>query len=696
MAFIVSGQIVDMVSGRGLPGVAVSNGETVVRSDQRGVFQLVLAPTEHRFLFVVVPDGFRNDGTFFFSTASWTSPPPNLTFRLIPDANRAANPFSFAQVTDIHLQTGPNPYVGVYGERVVVTEAMVAEDLARVVEAGPRFIVVSGDLTHFGTPPQLEAFHRAMWTSTVPIFPMFGGHDGFDERYAETVGEASTRNFEAVFGPTYYSFDWGGWHIVLFPNEDGYFAPDEAACKNAWLHADLTAHQTRPTVLVTHLPPPREILDRLEPYHIPLVLYGHWHSGKAFRHGSTWVIATPPLSFGGIDTSPRGYRLVEAAGSGVTTRYQPLIERGCNPQSQPLDPASSASNQDTTLLGRRLRWQQRLPGALHRAVPLTCGDVFLASLSDGDGQGVAGICAIDLASGELRWHTRLDASIKNTVAVSGDTCVALSITGRLSALAVGTGEVRWQVELPGFPERWLYTSPVIVDGVVYAGGKQGFGAFDLTTGALRWHTSLGPGDTWSCYASPVALDDLIILLVARHGIVAFCRTDGKVAWEQDVAVDFPHASPLVIGDGVLVGAAPGRMVLLDGATGQSRRWQVEIGLGCYVTGASAEGECLYVVNDAGEVSAHRSAMGEVIWRYRTDEALYTMRTYGREGPHLLSVPAFLDDKVLVGGMDGCIYAFASDTGEAVAKSYLGAPVTTVSVAGDTILIGTYGGDVFCW
>ena len=78
-----------------------------------------------------------------------------------------------------------------------------------------------------------------------PLFLMFGGHDGNAERRSAGNEPPFTLNWEACFGPTYYSFDWAGRHIALWPNEETFFSSADrarwcecvcmAASASAWL-----------------------------------------------------------------------------------------------------------------------------------------------------------------------------------------------------------------------------------------------------------------------------------------------------------------------------------------------------------------------------------------------------------------------------------------------------------------------------
>ena len=142
---------------------------------------------------------------------------------------------------------------GKLSQRDVLSEAL--EQLEG--EANPDFIIVSGDLTNRGQIDELTEFQAALSDVRAPVYLLFGGHDGNEERHGSDVpGETFTRNYETVLGPTYFSFDWGGRHFALYPNEEYFFSADDQRRKRAWLRADLAAAQrvSRPSVVIVHTP----------------------------------------------------------------------------------------------------------------------------------------------------------------------------------------------------------------------------------------------------------------------------------------------------------------------------------------------------------------------------------------------------------------------------------------------------------
>ena len=114
-----------------------------------------------------------------------------------------------------------------------------------------------------GTVPELESYRAAIDSVPMPVFSVFGGHDGNIERRSTTADTPCTRNFEATLGPTYYSFDWGGYHFVIYATEESYFSAADRARKERWLWADLALQPSdRQSVLMLHTAPDEDLLAK--------------------------------------------------------------------------------------------------------------------------------------------------------------------------------------------------------------------------------------------------------------------------------------------------------------------------------------------------------------------------------------------------------------------------------------------------
>ncbi len=682
----VTGHVREVVSGHGLGGVAVSNGEAIVVTDADGRYRLSIEPAVHRFVFLTVPDAFHPEGIFYLPTDG-TRSHDGFDFALAPAPERSGAEFTLAHITDTHVVAKDD---GRLGSREKLTE-----DLRTLVaHAQPDFIIASGDQTNIGAVAELEAYTGALAGIATPVFTLFAGHDGNAERFAAweagRSGETYTRNFERILGPTYYSFDWGGWHFVLYQNEDFFYSEVEQAHKASWLAADLALQPAdKPIAIVLHEPPARELLEQFARHGARLLLHGHWHSSKVFSYGEMAVASVPSLSFGAIDTIPRGYRLFRFDNGRFEMALKTLPTLAA-PVATTV-PGLQEGSEDLVE-----KWRALLPKGLHRAAPVVFEDMILVGLGDEENDGRAGVYGIDAATGAIRWHCQTDASVKNSVAV-GDApnacCTAVSITGSVFLIDPATGGLIWSKDLPGHPLRWLYTSPVVADGVVYAGGKSGYGAYDCATANELWYTELEWRDDWSCYASPMVYEELLIVFESRRGLLALDRATGTIVWENKLAVDYQWASPILVDGTIVTGGDPGQLVGLDAVTGKLL-WTRSLDAAPYPTGIASAGNRLFVGTGSGEVLCFDDGDDAPLWRFRVTDDLLDMTPYARGIRSVLARPVPFGDLVVAPACDGRVYLLKQSTGRVHACVSFDGPVSApVCATPDGFIVGTYRGEL---
>lgn len=719
MRIQVRGRVIEDRSEHGLTGVSVSNGERIVQTDGEGRYELTVESGTHRFVFITLPDGYHAQDGYYRSTLDWSEARDGVDFRLSPSPDRARRSFTLAQITDTHIVTEGDTHT---------SGPVLSEALRRIErEATPDLIVASGDLTDWGTIDQLTAFRDAVRTISTPVFPLFGGHDGNQERMGgisvdeflelkatpnnpklaeigrKFAGLPATLHFEALLGPTHYSLDWGGRHFAFFPNEDAYYPPEDLDRKVQWLQSDLALQPAdREIVVVVHTPPPESFLRELSRYNVQLVLHGHWHSSKVFSYGDMVVAAAPPVCFGGIDTSPRGYRVVQFSDHGEALGLGVLQAASAASESREISPRDIAFDGGSLCL----QWERKIPGGLHRAAPVSSGERVFLSLRDEGWPGLAGVCCLDAATGEMVWRAGTDAAVKNSVAVNGSACAAVSVTGRVHLLDAATGATTWEADLPEYPGRWVYTAPVIADGTVYAGAKAGYAALALASGRRLWHTVNEDSDNWACYVSPQVSGDLLLLLVQRRRLVALNRATGDVVWERPAGVEFPYASPVLSGDLIVSGGGskdlhhfsgePSLLIAVEKDSG-GVAWKRQILPSRYPTGLLVHGERIYATTPEGEALCFDLNDGALHWRFRTGDDLLDMVPYRRGVRSILAPPVMFEGCLIVCGCDGFMYVLDPATGTCLGSAAFGSPITAPPCAVEGgLLVGTFDGRVFCF
>lgn len=224
-----------------------------------------------------------------------------------------------------------------------------------------------------------------------------------------------------------------------------------------------------------------------------------------------------------------------------------------------LDPATGAA-----------RWTYQLPGAFFA----TSGSVFQATAHtcyvDVTGEGV---CAVDTASGQLRWIR----NASTPVVATDDQLICFGIhstaIGRPGFSAIDgidpiTGATRWSVPL-GEDEGAVHGGVVPSADNVHFWTKNRLVTLDTATGALRWELPR-PAPDLSVAASGTGL----FYAVGRH-VVRLDIGTGAVRWrvptDSSVSWSGPPRLTCTAQDVVLSGSA---LVGLDAETGE-RRWNVE-------------------------------------------------------------------------------------------------------------------------
>lgn len=334
-------------AGKGIAGVSITDGLSVVQTGSDGSFELA-SSSRSRFVYISIPSGYEiptnPSGTALFYKA--LSPDENgkmhVEFKLdklkVSDDRHAFLLMADPQTKDLE------------DINLMHTEAVPdIKEMARELSSVPLFGVTCGDIM-YDSLQFFPEYERAVSNMGIPCFQVLGNHDA--DKTAGT-DEASAIPFQHYFGPTYYSFNRGGIHYVVlddvfsFGSYIGYI--DQLQLD--WLENDLSLVEKGTTVVVfLHIPPynryhirhgmkhpentgvvtNRTLLYRLlEPFRAYFIC-GHMHQSEYLKHhdaeihicgavcGAWW---TGPVC---DDGTPNGYSVYEANGSELSWRYKSL------------------------------------------------------------------------------------------------------------------------------------------------------------------------------------------------------------------------------------------------------------------------------------------------------------------------------------------------------------------------------------
>jgi len=238
---------------------------------------------------------------------------------------------------------------------------------------------------------------------------------------------------------------------------------------------------------------------------------------------------------------------------------------------------------------------------------------------------------------------------------------------------IPAGTILWKFETWGE----VYSSPVVVDGVVYFGSADTlFYAVDAVTGAEIWHVDTGgPINNFSTVA------DGVVYFSSENYVYAVNAKDGSLKWRFEIActpvrietpweslvedssemgeLEPPGASSPAVSDGVVYfgmwnnlygsGYICDKFLYAVNASDGTELWRFQTD-GLFITSAPAVNNgIVYFGTDYGDLYAVRSRDGSVIWK-------------SPEGEGFTTIPFYADGTLYVGWEGAVVYALDSLTG----------------------------------
>ncbi len=305
----------------GLPGVLVSDGRRVVATDAEGRYRLD-SDEARALLWITVPRDHRPATSFW----RWADGHQPENFGLV--RHPQADDFCFIQITDTHI--GRAEALGLF-----------ARQTSRLPIPIP-FVVNTGDLGGDAfnrskeRPKIFDRYLEAIAAFNQPLFNVPGNHDHvavLDKEADKDDPLWGKGLYRQVFGPTYYSWDWGRVHFVALDGTS--LAPYQEKLgleQLAWLKADLSLEShDKPLVLFCHQSAPalkdaQELASTLQGRNVLGIFCGHLHTTFITRLGEFPVYHTGALcgqwwSGPCIDGTPQGFRLIQIKNGHMKTAY---------------------------------------------------------------------------------------------------------------------------------------------------------------------------------------------------------------------------------------------------------------------------------------------------------------------------------------------------------------------------------------
>jgi outer membrane protein assembly factor BamB len=304
--------------------------------------------------------------------------------------------------------------------------------------------------------------------------------------------------------------------------------------------------------------------------------------------------------------------------------------------------------------------------------------------------------AIDTAGKQL-YRVRLAASSLASPAVEGGLAYLPTTDGKLLALDVKDGSVRWSAVIgaPNFlhqVDTWdvYHSSPTVVDGVVYVGSADGrIYALSAADGKERWHFQTNH----VVRATPAVVQGRVYCGSFDGNIYALEAASGKLVWK--VATKTPgvpwysvQSSCAVVNGVVYVGSRSTFLYAIEASMGKVLWAHNHDGSWVPSSPAVRDGISYVGQSDGSKITAV-DVNGKTLWAYNSPNETF-------------SSPALAGDVLYVGGNDnynqrgkGSLSALDAKTGKELWKLEMPASVwASPVVAGDTVYVSCADGKVY--
>lgn len=257
------------------------------------------------------------------------------------------------------------------------------------------------------------------------------------------------------------------------------------------------------------------------------------------------------------------------------------------------------------------------------------------------------------------------------ISVNGDS-IYLANMSHVYALRPSDGSMIWRFPAEA-TQATFFAEPVLADGQLIVGDyKNILHSLNPATGAENW--SFEAKGQW--IASPLVMDGIIYAPNADQNLYVLDKT-GNILWTftADRAL---WSQPVGNGDTIYLAAMDHNLYALDKDTG-NRKWVTDLGGAVVYSPTLSPDGVIYVANLAREVIAIDSTDGEILWRRKFEESLWTQ-------------PAIQGDRLYFGDLAGNVYAVSVTDGSDIWTQTLNDPVTgKPTVLDDAIIFSTENG-----
>ena len=287
----------------GLEGISVSNGREIVKTNARGQWQL--PHDDDTIFFVIKPSGWmtpvnKHQLPQFFYIHKPAGSPKTFRYKGVDPTGPLPRSINFA----LHKTNEPTEFKAIFfgdpqPSNIEQVDYIKHDIIEELIGTDARFGVTLGDIMF----DKLELFPQSnadIALIGIPWFNVIGNHDLNMDADKDSD---SDETFHRLFGPSYYSFDYGPVHFIILDDVDwakrngkrGYHGGIDEE-QMAFVKNDLALVPEKKLVcLMMHIPLPkvgnrRELYRLIEkrPHTLSISGHEHWHAHKYIGAEDDW------------------------------------------------------------------------------------------------------------------------------------------------------------------------------------------------------------------------------------------------------------------------------------------------------------------------------------------------------------------------------------------------------------------------
>lgn len=318
--------------GKGIAGVVVSDGYTVMATDKKGRFEFEPDPAAVT-VFISTPAGYEflqeKNITRHYRLLNNTSHGKEIKFELEP-LPKDDNEHQFFIWADPQVKNAKDV------EKMMTQTVPDVQKMVKAAGAGTLLHGITvGDIV-WDELQLYSDYSQAVEKMNIPFFQCLGNHD---MDLGKGGDETSDDTFQQTFGPTHYSFNRGQVHYVVMDNVrylgkdknyDGYIQQNQLD----WLQKDLAfVPNDKLIVLCVHIPVHRHTKNNESLYNLLKgrevhIMSGHTHylqniiKDNIFEHNHGTVCGAWWTGDICEDGTPNGYAIYKVKGRELSWHYQ--------------------------------------------------------------------------------------------------------------------------------------------------------------------------------------------------------------------------------------------------------------------------------------------------------------------------------------------------------------------------------------